>query len=71
MIPAIGVMIGCYIITRMTETLLPESEEWTRWVVGVLAVVTILVTGFMMADLITGSQSATSNMGAYPNFQLP
>ena len=72
MVPAIGVMIGCYIITRMVELLLPNTQDWAKFVVGAVAVLTLLITGVMMADLITGAQSATPDIGCiYPDFPMP
>lgn len=67
MIPAIGVMIGCYIITRMVELALPESADWAEVILWVLAVITIVVTGMMMVDLVTGSQSVNESLGGSNN----
>jgi hypothetical protein len=67
MIPAIGVMIGCYIITRMAQVLLGSEQEWARGVSMLLAAITILVTALMMAQLITGSQSANEGLGGLNN----
>lgn len=50
MIPAIGIMIGFYIITRMVE-LLSLTERGV--IAKIMAVITILVTLFSMLILVT------------------
>ena len=51
MIPEIGLMIGLYIITRMISFLLRTGERKESVAVYVLAVITIIVTGFVIYDL--------------------
>jgi hypothetical protein len=48
MIPALGLMIGCYIISRMIEMI--SSDKKT--VVKVFSCVTILVTLVSMVDIL-------------------
>lgn len=51
MIPEIGLMIGLYIITRMVSFLLRTGDRKESIAVLVLAVITIIVTGFVIYDL--------------------
>jgi len=52
MIPAIGLMVGAYIVTRMTATLTrPDSSK----VVKVLSVLTIAVALISCLELLTGA----------------
>jgi glycopeptide antibiotics resistance protein len=54
MIPAIGIMVGAYIITRMMEILAKaESKNVTK----VFSVVTILVTLVSVVDLLNAGSS--------------
>ncbi len=52
MISVIGLMIGVYIVTRMVSFLMRKGERAESVVVKVLAVITVLVTGICMADLL-------------------
>jgi len=51
MIPEIGLMIGLYIITRMVSFLLRTGDRKENIIVLVLAVITIIATGFVIYDL--------------------
>ena len=53
MIPDIGLMVGAYIITRMTELLGSEANVITK----VFAVFTLLLTAIALFDLMAGSPS--------------
>lgn len=56
MIPTIGVMIGCYIVTRMVYMVSVKDRDIDRIVVGILAIITIIVAIGGMIDLVaTGS----------------
>ena len=56
MIPTIGVMIGCYIVTRMVYMVSVKDRVIDRIVVGILAIITIIVAIGAMIDLVaTGS----------------
>lgn len=59
MIPAIGVMIGMYIITRIFELALKDS---TNMFVKILGVVTILVTVLSIYDLLTAGISSAPGL---------
>lgn len=52
MIPAIGLMVGAYIITRMTTTL---TQPGSSKVVRVLSILTIAVALMSCLHLLTGS----------------
>ncbi|MBA7573428.1 hypothetical protein ES708_15225 [subsurface metagenome] len=52
MIPSIGLMIGLYIITRMTSFLTRGGERSESIVVKVFAVITTLVTFLCILDLL-------------------
>lgn len=52
MIPAIGLMVGAYIITRMTAML---TQPGTSKVLKVLSLITIAVALVSCLDLLTGS----------------
>ncbi|MGE8656139.1 MAG: hypothetical protein ACN6O8_05250 [Achromobacter sp.] len=60
MIPAIGLMVGAYIVTRMTATL---TRPGTSKVVKVLAILTIAVALISCLDLLTSS--ATLSTGRF------
>ena len=64
MIPAIGVMIGCYIIVRMFELLVLHPRTVTFGIVKAFAIVTILVCVLGMVELVTGSVSMANLSGA-------
>ena len=58
MIPAIGIMIAAYIVTRMVDLIFERGKGWSvRSVVTiVLALGTIAITGLMaMSLLLSGS----------------
>lgn len=52
MIPTIGIMIGCYIITRMISFLTRKGDRAESTLVLVFAVITILITLLCMFDLL-------------------
>lgn len=61
MIPAIGVMIAAYIITRMVASLTrPDVNK----VAKVLAVVTIIITMVSVVDLMSAASTARNGMPA-------
>ncbi len=48
MIPAISMMVGAYIITRMVELMAkPDTQRVVKW----MAIVTIIVTVASVADI--------------------
>jgi len=51
MIPDIGIMIGAYIITRMTSILARRGERSEDLVIKIFAGLTILVTTIGLIDL--------------------
>lgn len=56
MIPEIGLIIGLYIITRMVSFLLRTGDRKESVAVMVLAVINIIVTGFVIYDFfVTGA----------------
>lgn len=58
MVPSIGIMIGCYIITRMLSFLSRKGDRAESGLTKAFAVITILITLLIMVDLFTsGSQS--------------
>lgn len=64
MIPAIGIMIACYIITRLTALATRKGERAESSLVRVLAVVTILVAVWGIVVLVQGSDSSSDLLGA-------
>ena len=58
MIPEIGLMVGFYIITRMVSFLMRKGERKESIAVYVFAVITILITIFVIYDLFTGGVDA-------------
>ncbi len=48
MIPDIGFMIGCYIVTRMISLMKNDKSIGIR----IIAVITIIVTAYCMTDLL-------------------
>lgn len=54
MIPAIGLMIGAYIFTRMLETALQPT---TNLAIKILAVITIIIVCVCVLDLITTAKT--------------
>lgn len=59
MIPAIGVMIGLYIITRMIELMMREDRKPA---LKVLSGVTILVTIISMVDILNAGSSVAGRL---------
>lgn len=58
MIPAIGLMIGAYVITRMLDILADEKKNWIKGA----AVATILVTLVSVIDILNaGSRVSALN----------
>lgn len=55
MISAIGIMIGCYILTKMFSMLLEKDDRHSSSFPRALAVVTILITALCMLTLFVGS----------------
>jgi hypothetical protein len=51
MIPEIGLMVGFYIITRMISFLTRKDDRKESGAVMVLAVITIIITLFVIYDL--------------------
>ncbi len=64
MIPAIGIMIACYIITRMTALATREGERSESGLVRVLAVVTILVAVWGIVVLARGGDAGSDLIDA-------
>ena len=61
MIPSIGIMIGCYVITRMTSFATRSGDRAESNLVKGFAVVTILVTALVIATLLTNSSPSLPN----------
>ena len=59
MIPTIGVMIGCYIITRMISFLTRAGEIKESILVKLFSVITILITAICVLDLLLSGASST------------
>ena len=57
MVPTIGIMIGFYIITRMSSFLTRSGERRENAVVQVFAVVTIIVTALAIMSLFGASST--------------
>lgn len=55
MIPTIGVMVGCYILTRMFEMMAKPQQNT---VVKVFAVITVLVVLISIFSLIAGGSAS-------------
>jgi len=60
MIPTIGLMIGCYIVTRMTSFLMREGERSESIFVKISAAGTLLVTFVCILDLLTRGTAVQS-----------
>lgn len=60
MLPAIGVMIGAYIITRMLDLL--SSTEKKTWV-KIFGVMTILITLVSVIDLLNAGSRMPPGVG--------
>jgi hypothetical protein len=60
MISEIGLMVGFYIITRMVSFLMRKGERKENIVVYVLALITILITAFVIYDLFTRGAEASN-----------
>ncbi len=61
MIAEIGIMIGAYIITRMTS-LIGQKTEGKVSVTEVFAAITILVTAFICFDLFVRGLTASAQL---------
>ena len=61
MIPAIGIMIGAYIFTRMVSFIARDGEQSEHWIVKICAIITILITTLMCMYLTYGG--LTSSFG--------
>lgn len=59
MVAEIGIMIGIYIVTRMLSYLTRSKEMHESIIVKVFAVITILVTIIVVADLFLRGTSST------------
>lgn len=59
MIPAIGFMVGAYIITRMFNLLIDKRKE-TNIITALCAIITILVTLYAIFVLVTNSAVISS-----------
>lgn len=59
MIPAIGFMVGAYIITRMFNLLIDKRKE-TNIITALCAIITILVTLYAIFVLATNSAVISS-----------
>jgi hypothetical protein len=57
MIPAIGYMVACYIITRMFSLLTKKKDGNESTITNILAGVTIVVALFGIYVLVTGELS--------------
>ena len=55
MIPIIGIMMGCYIITRMISFITRKEERAESLLVKICAVITVVITIICMASLIMSS----------------
>ena len=53
MIPAIGLLIGAYVVTRMVSFLTRKGDREDSGVVKILALITVLVTVFCVFALLT------------------
>ena len=58
MIPMIGIMVGCYIVTRMISFLTRKGERQENLVVKISAIFTIIVAVIVMIDLISRGTQA-------------
>lgn len=66
MIPLIGIMIGAYIITRMLHLIIDQSKT-TNAVTMIFAVITILITIYVIYSLLTsGSETSSSIFNRIP-----
>ncbi len=52
MIPDIGLMIGCYIITKMFSMLVKGKEGKEHDFVWVLALITVIITVYATIDIL-------------------
>jgi RsiW-degrading membrane proteinase PrsW (M82 family) len=71
MISTIGIMIGCYIIFRLVEIACRAKASYASntahdVVVG-MAIIGVLVAGFLMANLLFSSSGATSVLSGSGN----
>lgn len=63
MISEIGILIGCYVITRMVSFITRNEKRQEHIIVKILSIITILVTFIIMYDLFTRSGTTPT-----PNF---
>jgi hypothetical protein len=61
MIPAIGLMIGAYIFTRMTELLAGQNKS-AQVVTKIFAVLTMLITAISVLGLITSGSTMPAGL---------
>ena len=59
MIPEIGVMVGAYIFTRMLSFMMREDAHRESTAVKVFALLTMIVTVFVVLDLLLGGTNVT------------
>jgi hypothetical protein len=64
LIPAIGIMIACYIIVRMAAFATRDGERAESGLVRVLAVITILVATWAIVVLLRGGDPGSGLLGA-------
>ncbi len=68
MIPAIGFMIGCYIIARAIEMFCKDYKGAGKVIMGLVAVILIAVTMLNLVDLFSAAQSSSNSLGSIPSF---
>ena len=54
MVPTIGIMVGCYIITRMTSYLARTGDRKEEAIVQIFAAITIAITALGILSLFGG-----------------
>jgi len=70
MIPAIGFMIGFYIIARAIEMLFKDYKGvGAKITMGIVAIALIIITAMSMVDLYSASQSTSRSLSNISNFQ--
>ncbi len=60
MIPTIGLMIGCYIVTRMISFITRTGEHKESSLTKIVAVLTLVVTLLFMGDLFLSGVTTSS-----------
>jgi len=68
MIPAIAYMMGFYIITRMISFITRSGDRAEVMAVEIAAVITIVITLAMLAIIVVGEFSTTSEINQLGNF---